>query len=340
MEIREKVKLADYTTFKVGGDAGYFTIVRSEEDAKEAVNFAKQKKIPIFILGGGSNIVVSDDGFQGLVIKNEIKGLEVKGDYMEAGGGENWDELVKVAVEMDLQGIECLSGIPGSFGGAVVQNVGAYGQTLADRIDSVEALDTESGQIKFLGKRECLFAYRTSLFKQNPGKYIVTKATMKLYPNRQPTLAFPAVERFFADNPNPTLLDVRKAVIEIRAGKGMVISAMHESYKSAGSFFTNPVISREDFDKIFTMIKCPDNWYWLDESGLLVKVAAACLITQAGFAKGQMIGQAQVSPKQPLAIINPGKATAADIKSAAETIKAAVRDKFGVELTEEIIYVG
>ncbi len=339
MTIEKDKKLSPYTTFGVGGLAKLFVVVKNIQEAAEAVTFARKEKLPMFVLGGGSNVVISDEGFDGMVIKNEIKGSKFKENFLIAGAGENWDDVAKKAVEAGLEGIECLSGIPGSFGGAIVQNIGAYGQTLGDVVDAVEAIDLETGQIEVFAKNECDYSYRNSLFKKHPGVFLVTAATLKLHEINRGNTTYPSVKEHFSEKKTPpTLSEVREAVIGIRASKGMVIMHEYESYKSAGSFFKNPIITAEHYDKIQPLVKCPGTWYWVESDG--IKVSAACLVTSAGFSKGQMFDAVQISPKQPLAIINPGSATAKDIQNLAEKIKSEVMRKFAIPLEEEIVYVG
>ena len=337
MEIKENIKLAGYTTFGIGGNARFFCVVASIQEALEAIDFAKKNNLKIFLLGGGSNVLVSDEGFGGLVIKNEIKGFKQKENFLTFGGGEIWDDCVKKAIGLNLEGLECLSAIPGTFGGAVVQNIGAYGQTLAEVVDSVEVVDVALGEIQVFARQECGFEYRNSLFKKNRNQYLVVAAVLKLNEINRANISFYALKKYFEGQPLPSMQQVREAVIEIRASKGMVILPGHDGYKSAGSFFKNPVISEAQFEKIKELVTCPDPWFWLQTSG--IKVSAACLVTQAGFKKGDILDAAQISPKQPLALINPGFAHASDIKKLAGKIKKGVLDKFGVELEEEIVYI-
>ena len=291
----------------------------------------------MFVLGGGSNLLVSDAGFAGLVIKNEIMGIEIHGREMAVSAGESWDKVVARAVESGLQGIECLSGVPGSAGGAVVQNIGAYGQDLQKVVTQVEVIDLDSGETKSYLKDQCEFDYRNSVFKKSPGRYIVTKFMMTLNYGETPELNYPSLQKRF-EGQKPTLVEVRRAVIEIRASKGMVIMPEFEALKSAGSFFKNPVISQKQLESILHMISCPDPWHW--PVGADIKVSAACLITQAGFSKGQMIGKAQISHLQPLALVNPDQAKASDIVFAADHIKHRIKEKFGVLLEEEVMTLG
>jgi UDP-N-acetylmuramate dehydrogenase len=338
MTIDKEQNLKLYTTFNIGGKAKLFAKVGNLKEALEAIAYAQDKKFNVFVLGGGSNILVSDHGFDGLVIKNEIKGFKVKEQFITVGGGENWDEVVKRVIDLNLSGIECLSGIPGSFGGAVAQNIGAYGQTLADVVDSVEAIEISTGHVKVYNKSECEFEYRNSLFKKNQGQYFITAAILKLSFIARPNISYRALKSYFQDKLQPTLTDGRRAVLNLRAAKGMLISEEFESYKSAGSFFKNPIISAEHFDKIKSLINCPNDWYWVETNG--IKVAAACLVESAGFKKGQIIEAAQISPRQPLAIINPGNAGSKDVLTAANKIKTAVMNKFKIQLEEEVVYVG
>jgi UDP-N-acetylmuramate dehydrogenase len=337
MNIKQKINLSDFTTFGIGGEAKFFCVVSSVEEAVEVIAYAKQNNLKIFVLGGGSNVLVSEAGFDGLVIKNEIKGFKQDGVSVTFGCGENWDDVVQKTISLGLQGIECLSGIPGTSGGAVVQNIGAYGQTISDVIESAEVIKIETNQIQILQKNECEFAYRNSLFKKNLGKYLVTSATLNLRQSDEGEISFHSLQKYFIHKGVPTLTETRKAVIDTRASKGMVIMPGFVSYKSAGSFFKNPVISQTAFDKLKPLISCPDPWFWVQKES--VKLSAACLVTQAGFEKGYVLDRAQISPKQPLAIINPGSATSSDIKNLAQKVKQAVLGKFGVELEEEIVYI-
>ncbi|HEX5429826.1 MAG TPA: UDP-N-acetylmuramate dehydrogenase [Patescibacteria group bacterium] len=336
MTIERNINLAKFTTFGIGGEASFFTVAKSVQDVLDAYGYAREHDLRIFLLGGGSNVLISDQGFDGLVIKNELKGFTNEGNYISVAAGESWDETVQKVIALKFQGIECLSGVPGTFGGAIVQNIGAYGQTLSDVVDSVEVLDTIDGKVKILSKPECEFEYRNSLFKKNSGRHLVLQGVLKLFEIDRGNISFLSLGREFVGE-NPSLSQVRQKVLTIRASKGMVIMPEYESYKSAGSFFKNPVVSETQFEKFKASIRCPDPWYWNQSDG--VKVSAACLITQAGFSKGQVMDAAQISSKQALAIINPGNAKASDIKNLAEKIKAGVRNKFGVELEEEIVYI-
>lgn len=344
MIIQENIPLAPFTTMKVGGPARYFVEVKSENQAREALQFALQKNLPVFILGGGSNIVVSDEGFSGLVIKNEIKGFNVENlgnnvVRVTAGGGENWDEFVKRVVEMGLAGAENLSGVPGSVGAAPVQNIGAYGVSVDKLIVEVRYLDTKTLELKSISGNKCEFGYRDSIFKRRPGKYFITGVVFEFISGGSVNIsAYSDLREYFTNWPKtPTLEEVRRAIIEIRSRKGMVVMPEYESFRSVGSFFKNPVVTREKFESL--KIDCPGVWFW-EQNDARVKISAACLVEQCGFLKGYREGNVGISPKHSLAIINLGGASARSIKSFAIKIKNAVKNKFGIELEEEAQFIG
>ncbi|MBX4186653.1 MAG: UDP-N-acetylmuramate dehydrogenase [Candidatus Doudnabacteria bacterium] len=339
MEIKARQPLSELTTFRIGGEASFFAEVQNDMELKEALGFAKSKNLKVFILGGGSNILISDHGFDGLVIRNQIKGLEISDDgFLTVGAGESWDRVVAETVAKNFAGIECLSGVPGTAGGAVVQNIGAYGQTIADSVVEVEAISIDSGEKKIFQKSECAFTYRNSIFKKIPSEYVVTKLRLKLEANGKPNISYAHVQKHFSNKPNPTLADLRDFIIKLRASKGYLIMPGFECYQTAGSYFKNPVVSREIFEKLKPTLGVPElNRYWEMPNG--VKIAAAFLMQEAGFAKGYKAGSVGISPKHSLSLINLGNAQASDIQSLAEQIKQAVQEKFGVKLEEEILFV-
>ncbi|MEK7203845.1 MAG: UDP-N-acetylmuramate dehydrogenase [Patescibacteria group bacterium] len=339
IKTRRNYPLKKLTTMKIGGPAKYFCEVSKETELAEVLKFTQKNNLPVFILGGGSNVLINDKGFDGLVIFNRIKGIDTKTDgTVTANSGENWDELVQLCVENNFAGVECLSGIPGSVGGAVVQNIGAYGQTLEDVVSKVYTLEMPSGKTKVFSAKECKFAYRNSLFKKSSNKYFVLKVELKLSPNGRPTTAYPQVKKHFENKPSPNLADLRRFIIRLRASKGYLIMPGYKCYKTAGSFFKNPVISQEQFEKIKPIFGDADlNRFWETPNG--IKVAAAYLIEQAGFKKGYQDGKAGISPKHSLSVINLGNAKASDITGLTEKIKNVVYKKFGVKLDEEIQYI-
>ncbi len=347
--IQKNVPLAPLTTIGVGGNAKYFIEVKSEDEAREALQFARGKDLPVFVLGGGSNIIVNDEGFPGLVIYNKIPGFEsLPAQAGEAAGGkvkirvgagEDWDETVRRTVEAGWAGLENLSGIPGTVGAAPVQNIGAYGASVDGVLTEVRGIDTETLKERTLNNKECEFAYRDSIFKRRPGKFFITGATFELVPGGvADASAYPDVQLYFRDKLEPpTIAEMRRAIIEIRSRKGMVILPGYEKFQSAGSFFKNPVVAREAVERI--EVSCSNPWFWEGKDGK-AKISAACLIEQSGFPRGYADGKVGISPKQPLALINLGGASACEVAAFAEKIKAAVKDKFGIELEEETQFVG
>ncbi len=349
LNFKENVLLAPFTTMKVGGAARYFVEVRTENEAIEAINWAKNRNLKIFILGGGSNVIISDAGFPGLVILNRIKGIEIKSQngkiILKVGAGENWDDFVSYAVESGWQGVENLSGIPGTVGAAPVQNIGAYGQSVGDTILKVKAISIPDSRIKEFSNKECKFGYRTSIFRsEGYGCYFITSVTFLLKKNKDfsPVLSYSDLKKYFSSlGRQPTLREVRRAIIEIRAKKGMVILPGYESYFSVGSFFKNPLISRDEFERIRSIIKQNSfdgmsemSWFWPQDDK--IKVSAAKLIEESGFYRGYKEGNVGISPKHSLAIINYGKAKSRDILEFAKKIQNRVKEKFSVELEPEV----
>ena len=337
LEYKSNYPLSELTTFHIGGPASFFVEVTNENELKEALDFANSKKKSVMAIGGGSNLLISDKGFDGLVIRNKIKELVVNdsGEVM-VGAGENWDDVVGVTVEKDLSGIEALSGVPGSAGGAIVQNIGAYGQTIGDLAKEVHAINTETGEEKIFSANQCEFVYRNSFFKQNPGKYIVTRFTFKLVPGGEATITYRDVKKHFEGRPQPTLSEVRQFIIRLRASKGYLIMPGYESYNTAGSFFKNPMVSQKQYEKLKPMLgDITLNRFWETPKG--IKVAAAYLMQEAGFGKGYKEGNVGISPKHSLSIVNFGGATANEVIAFADKIKKVVLEKFGVALEEEVL---
>ena len=255
-DLRENVSLAPLTTFQIGGPARYFIHAEKENTVLESLDFASERQLPVFVLGGGSNLLISDDGFPGLVLHVGIPGIDwsANGTKMiaTAGAGEDWDRIVAEAVARNLSGVECLSGIPGSVGGTPVQNVGAYGQEVAEVIVAVRALDREAQRIVELPRQQCGFSYRTSIFNSVArDRYVVLSVTFALTPNGAPAIRYPDIQKVFADGTAPpTLKDVREAVRHVRAGKAMLLVDGDPDCRSAGSFFKNPVLSLTEFEEL------------------------------------------------------------------------------------------
>lgn len=340
MDIREQYNLSNVTTFAIGGPANYFCVVQSIDDLAEALDFSSNKKIPVLILGGGSNVLISDSGFEGLVIQNQIQGLIIEDSgLVRIGAGENWDGIVNSIVKKELAGVECLSGVPGTAGGGLVQNIGAYGQTLGELVVSVEAVEISSRKSRVFSPQECEFEYRSSFFKRNPNKYIVTGFQIKLIPQGKPSTSYPHVAKHFEKNPNPSLSEVREFIIRLRGSKGYLQLPGYERYNTAGSYFKNPIVSFNQYKQLESILGSADlNRFWPLDNG--VKIAAAFLMQEAGFAKGYQEGNVGISPKHSLSIINLGQAKAIEVKTFAEKIKKVVEEKFGVRLEEEVLYIG
>jgi len=350
-------QLSDYTTLGLGGPAKNFVTASSESDLVSAVRAADATGEPMLVLGGGSNLVIADDGFPGTVILVASRGVDISasGDLAEVtvAAGEPWDSTVAATVDAGLAGLECLSGIPGSTGATPVQNVGAYGQEVAESIVSVRAFDRSSGDIVVLAKDECRFAYRDSLFKSGePGRYVVTSVTFRLHADslsRPVKYAELAAALGVEMGERAPVGEVRSAVVKIRARKGMVLDPGDPDTRSAGSFFTNPVITPGQFahvEKVASILASVTATgrpvpVLPAGSGDLVKVPAAWLIEHAGFAKGYGApGPARVSSKHTLALTNADGATTADLLALAREIVAGVHATFGVTLVPEPILIG
>ena len=355
MTIQENVPLAPLTTLQVGGAARYFAELRREDDVREAAQFAKARELPLFVLGGGSNLVVADSGWPGLVLRIAIGGItspttpDSPGNAVlfSVGAGVNWDDFVAQAVVQNCAGVECLSGIPGSVGGTPVQNVGAYGQEVADTIESVRALDLKEDRIVVLPKPACGFRYRTSIFNTTErGRYIILRVNFRLKRGGAPSLKYADLQKHFAERlaekkTPPSLAEVREAVREIRRSKGMLIVPGDDDCRSAGSFFKNPVLSEAQFKDLAERAESKGleipSYPALDAQR---KVSAAWLVEHSGFAKGHAVGPAGISHKHALALINRGEAKASDIFGLKDEIQRGVQKAWGILLEPEPVFVG
>ena len=346
IRIQEAVPLAPYTTFRIGGPARYFCEITTESALIEAIEFAHQRSLPIFVLGGGSNLLVSDSGFNGLVlhiaIDAPLKPISNGGllDYTVTAGTD-WNAFVLQICEQGISGVECLAGIPGSVGGTPVQNVGAYGQEVADTIVKVRAFDTETDAFIDLPRDQCGFAYRRSIFNStHRNRYIVTTVTFRFDPALKPKLTYADLTRHFTGQ-SPTPIEVYHAVRAIRHGKGMLIVEGEADCRSAGSFFKNPVVVESVLAEIAATLNIPPDTipHW-PAGGNLIKLPAAWLLEQAGFPKGFTMGNAGISTRHTLALINRGNATAADIANLRNTIQRQVKSRFNIELEQEPVQLG
>lgn len=345
MEFRQRVALAPFTTFHIGGPAAWFAEATSEADIDAAVRFAAERSLRLFVLGGGSNLLVADEGFDGLVLRIALRGVHVETEdrdtvVMSAAAGEDWDALVARSVEESLAGMECLSGIPGTVGGTPVQNVGAYGQEVSRTIRSVRAYDRHAKSWVDLGADECGFAYRRSRFNHGPDldRFIVSRVDFALRQNAPAAVTYADLKQYFAAHgrTTPTLAEVREAVLAIRLGKGMVVTPDNPERFSAGSFFKNPVVPAASLPQIAAAVHVNEPDVPRYPAGPNeVKLPAAWLLERAGFVKGYRLGRAAVSTRHTLALTNQGNATAADVLRLRDTIQARVRELFGVALEPE-----
>lgn len=341
MKIEQNISLAEYTTLGLGGEARFFAIAKSITDIKESLVYARENNLGVHILGGGSNTVFPDKGMECLVIKLELRGVSfIDKDgvvLVRVAAGEDWDNLVKTCVDRNLAGIECLAGIPGLAGAAPVQNVGAYGQEVAETIITVKAIEAATGAEVEFTNQECEFSYRTSRFKtRDLGKYIITEVDFSLRPNGAPTVKYPELKSLLGGN--PTLARVRAAVLELRAKKSMLINPADPNSRSVGSFFTNPTLSEADWSTL------KKRWQEsggqgsipIFPSGDKMKLSAAWLVEHAGWEKGYTENGVGISSNHALALVNKS-GTTKDLLALASSIEKSVYEKFGIKLEREPI---
>ena len=347
MQFLEQVPLAPYTTFQIGGPARWFAEAGSEDDIAAGIAFAAERDLPLFILGGGSNLLVSDAGFPGLVLRIALRGItsspENGRSVISAAAGEDWDGLVAYAVAAGLAGVECLSGIPGTVGGTPVQNVGAYGQEVSQTIVTVRAFDRTTRQFVDLPAPDCGFSYRQSIFNSSQReRYVVSRVDYALHRNAPANFVYADVARHFAARniAAPTLAEVRDAVRSIRAQKGMLIVPGDADCRSAGSFFKNPVVPVSTLDSLALELKVEKQS--IPAYPALkgeVKLSAAWLIERAGFAKGYALGNAGISSRHTLALINRGGASATEVTALRDKVINAVASRFAVRLEPEPVWL-
>jgi UDP-N-acetylmuramate dehydrogenase len=329
-------KLAEFTTLKVGGPAEIIH-AKNENELIEALRSAEGKEV--LILGGGSNLLIGDEPFNGVVIRVESKGNSYEIDACSGGlltvaAGEDWDTFVKFTMDKGLANLESLSGIPGTVGAAPIQNIGAYGHEVGEVIARVRTFDRKANEIKTIMASELDFGYRTSRFKREPGRFVILDVTFHL---RRGENSLPIKYEELARNLNVEIgarvpiKDVREAVLKLRESKGMLASS---GLNSAGSFFTNPIISKEDSDLLPN--EAPR---WIQDDGS-IKTSAAWLIENAGFKKGESRGNVGISPKHILALVNNGGASAISIVELAMEIREAVKKKYGIALQPEVQFAG
>ncbi len=337
--LSDRADLADLTTLRLGGPAGELVEALDEATLVEAVRTADEDRTPLLLVGGGSNLVVADEGFPGRVVVVGNRGTRVEADlcggaYVEFGAGEGWDDVVAAAVANRWIGVEALSGIPGTTGATPIQNVGAYGQEVAQTIARVKTWDRAENQVRSFAASECGFGYRTSRFKEDPDRYVVLSTTFQFglgdlgapvqYSELADALGIATGERAPA-------AEVRAAVLALRRGKGMVLDPADHDTWSTGSFFTNPVLPAEEL---------PEGAPAWPQPGGRVKTSAAWLIEHAGFGKGYGNETVRLSSRHTLAITNRGGATTGELLALARELRDGVQQKFSITLENEPVLVG
>ena len=332
--------LRDFTSLRVGGPAKNFVEAHNEEEIIAALIAAGDS--PVLILGGGTNVLISDAGFAGTVIHitNSALVAEVdacSGATLTIGAGENWDDFVALTIERGFAGLETLSGIPGTVGAAPIQNIGAYGHEVSEFITRVRTYDRVAKAIRTFTNQECEFEYRSSIFKKNPGQFIILEVQfqIRIGDSSDPITYLELAKKLDIQmGEKAPAQQVRHTVLELRASKGMLLSPEDRDSWSAGSFFTNPIVSQQEADKL---PNAAPKWPLIDGQ---VKISAAWLIENAGMHKGDEIGGARISTKHVLALTNAGDATATDLIELAKTAQAKVYEKFGIKLEPEVNLVG
>jgi UDP-N-acetylmuramate dehydrogenase len=345
----EKVSLGPLTSLRIGGEARRFIEAGDEAELVDEVLAADARREPVLVLGGGSNLVVADEGFDGLVVRVASRGVHAKVDGarvgLEVAAGEPWDALVARCVVEGWSGVECLSGIPGLVGATPIQNVGAYGQEVAETIERVRVLDRRTREVTTIGAEECRFGYRVSAFKGND-RFVVVGVTFALdvRPDGAP-LRYAELSRALGvgEGERAPLEAVRRTILGLRRAKGMVLDPGDPDSLSAGSFFVNPILDRAGVAALEARLVARG----IDRVALprfpggdgRTKVSAAWLIERAGFTKGWGDGSVGISRKHALALVNRGGATARELLELARAIQTGVRDAFGVELSPEPVIV-
>jgi UDP-N-acetylmuramate dehydrogenase len=352
LNVRNDLPLAPFCTLGVGGAARHYLEAVDTGTVRAGLDWAAARGLPVLILGGGSNVVIADEGFPGLVVHVRLGGIEALPTdgrvELRAGAGEEWDPLVRLAVEKGWAGLECLSGIPGRVGATPIQNVGAYGQDVSATITRVEALELGTGRLVTFSNEECRFAYRDSRFKQEDrGRFLILAVTFGLEPGAPPAVRYAELEKTLAAGgfTRPSLADVRAAVVSIRRRKSMVIDRDDPNRRSVGSFFMNPIVPDPARIRIQETLRAESGAEtadampaWPSGPGR-VKLSAAWLIEQAGLRRGYRKGNVGISTNHTLAIVNCGGGTAREVVDLAREIRARVRDRFGLALQAEPVFV-
>lgn len=331
-------RLSELTTMEVGGRPVRFDVVEREAQVVEALEAADRDELPVHVLGGGSNVVVADDGIAGAVLHVQLRGIDrrVDGDdvLVTAAAGENWDAFCATVTEENLAGLECLGGIPGNVGAAPIQNVGAYGQEVSDTLESVSVLDRRTNEKLSLTARECAFGYRDSVFKSSAkNRYLVLDVTFRLRRAGAPKIRYGELEKRLSGRAHPSLAEVRSTVIELRRNKSMVLEPEDENRRSCGSFFVNCLVGPQDVERITHAAGTPPPRF--PRADGRIKVPAAWLIERAGLARGLRMGPVGLSTKHTLCLVAHEGATANDVLRLAHHVRKTVLDAFGIELRPE-----
>lgn len=338
--VEEEILLSEYSTFKLGGKARYFFVVNNLESLVEAFSFARDKNLPVFILGGGSNTLFSDDGFNGVVIKVGLLGKNIITEdedsvEIEVSSGETWDDFVKWSVANNFSGIENLSGIPGVVGASVIQNIGAYGTEISSVVSSVKYYDLVLGEVKNIPNGDCEFEYRSSIFKNKLKHGVVLSVVYKLSKKHKYELAYEDIRIHFEkmNISNPSLKDIRNAVLDIRSKKMPDLS----KYGTAGSYFKNVIVNRKEAEYFLNEYK--DAKFWELPNGN-VKISSAWVLDHVLNIRGIRVGNVGTAENQALVIVNFGGGSSFEVKNFAEEIKKKFFEKTKLNLEEEICYVG
>ena len=353
IHVQNSIPLSPFTTIGLGGKARHFVSCQTLDHVRAALHLARERHVRVHVLGGGSNVVFPDNGFDGLVIRIELKGISFKEDgdsvRVVAAAGEEWDALVQQCVSRNLGGVECLSGIPGFVGATPIQNVGAYGQEVRDTITQVNVLERQTLEPIEFSNSDCAFGYRQSRFKSaDADRYIVFEVTFRLKKNGRPVIRYPELQTFIASSADPGVLSngefalrsVREAVLSLRRKKSMVLDPADPNSRSVGSFFMNPIVSLDELNEVGT------RWESLGGHGQIptfpsgdkFKIPAAWLVEHAGFRKGLRSGGVGVSQHHSLALVNYG-GTSRELLDLAARIQTGVHEHFGIMLEREPVVV-
>lgn len=333
MQIETNVPLAPLTTFYIGGVARYFVRITDTQELQESLDFARAHNLKVFVLGGGSNVLIRDEGFDGIVIKIELKGIVFEKQDAQtcviAGAGEMWDAVVVHAIERDLWGIENLSGVPGTVGGALVQSIGAYGQAVAQHVQWVEVFDTRTKVIRTLSVTECAFTYRSSIFKQEDGRYVVLRGAFLLSSIARPDISYKDLKEHFKDA-QPSLSAVREAVLAIRAAKFPDLNIEG----TAGSFFKNPILNTDAAQMLQKIY--PDMPTFTLPEAVGVKIPLGWLLDHVLHAKGFSVGGARLFEKQALVIAVKRNTHSSDVEELAQIVVQKIQEKTGIVIECEV----